>query len=56
MAWFQSDNVTGVSPEIWNAMTGADKGEAAPYGDDTLTITWPVGSQLYLKRNALSVQ
>jgi threonine aldolase len=38
LAWFQSDNVTGVSPEIWNAMKAAGEGEAAPYGDDTLTV------------------
>lgn len=36
--WFRSDNVTGVSPEIWKAMRVADEGEAAPYGDDALTV------------------
>src|SRR5215212_1908062 len=36
--WFQSDNVTGVSPDIWKAMLAADAGEAAPYGDDSLTV------------------
>ena len=36
--WFRSDNVTGVSPEIWKAMMGVDEGEAAPYGDDQLTV------------------
>ena len=37
--WFCSDNVAGVSPEIWNAMMAANEGEAAPYGDDMLTAT-----------------
>jgi threonine aldolase len=37
LAWFQSDNVTGVSPKIWSAMKAADDGEAAPYGEDRLT-------------------
>jgi threonine aldolase len=34
---FQGDNVAGVSPEIWDAMTAANVGEAVPYGGDDLT-------------------
>jgi len=34
---FCSDNVTGVAPEIMQALVAANQGAAMPYGDDTLT-------------------
>ena len=34
---FCSDNVTGVAPEIWAALTTANQGNAMPYGNDQCT-------------------
>lgn len=34
---FRSDNITGVSPEIFAAIQAADAGDAAAYGNDELT-------------------
>jgi threonine aldolase len=39
LAWFQSDNVGGISAELWQAMAAADSGEMAPYGADHLTAS-----------------
>lgn len=36
--WLRSDNVAGVSPEILDALARAGEGEAAPYGEDALTL------------------
>ena len=36
---FCSDNVTGVAPEIMQALVAANQGAAMPYGDDALTQT-----------------
>ncbi len=37
MVDFRSDNVKGAAPEILAALAEADRGAAAPYGDDALT-------------------
>ena len=34
---FCSDNVAGASPEVFQALSDANRGTAMPYGDDPLT-------------------
>ena len=34
---FRSDNVGGVAPELLEALQAANRGTAAPYGDDDFT-------------------